>query len=212
MNSFIRGESFLKSRLYLNLAAILLFVLSCAAQSTPLESSIGANVYTNFFFRFRYEFTSSWVSQPVSMDSEMEKRNREGKAGAAKTPNSYQLLNLVRTLPSQGPNGRSRAVIALTAEEVPAHSETASGQDILLQITEKWKKRSYKPLGKLEELTLGGRKFFRQDMKGKAEGAEVYQSAIYTVDRGYAMGFLLTSPTQSLLTNMVATLDKIRFF
>src|ERR1041384_943082 len=99
----------LKFRLHLQLAAMLLFAVSCFAQSTPLESSVGANVYTNFFFRFRYEFTPSWVPQPVSMDPEMEKRDREGKAGAAKTPDSYVLLNLTRTLPDQGPNGRSRA-------------------------------------------------------------------------------------------------------
>src|ERR1044071_5196331 len=114
----MRGEFFLKLRLFLYLAAVLLSVVSCVAQPSPLESSIGDNVYTNFFFRFRYEFTSSWVSQPVSMDSEMAKRDREGKAGAVKTPNFYKLLNLVRTLPSQGPNGRSRAEITLTAEEI----------------------------------------------------------------------------------------------
>src|ERR1051325_5126913 len=119
----------LKFRLHLQLAAMLLFAVNCSAQSTPLESSIGANVYTNFFFRFRYEFTSSWVSQPVSMDREMEKRDREGKAGAAKTSNSYELLNLTRTLPGQGPNGRGRAIISFIAEELPAHSEVTSGQE-----------------------------------------------------------------------------------
>src|SRR5690348_14174423 len=126
------GEFLLKSRLYLNLAAVLLFVFSCSAQSTPLESSIGANVYTNFFFRFRYEFTSSWVSQPVSMDSEMEKRDREGKLpDSVKAPKSYELLSLSRTLPGQGPNGRSRALISLIAEEVPTHAETTDGRDAL---------------------------------------------------------------------------------
>jgi len=208
----MRGEFLLKFKLWFSLAAVLLFACNCSAQSTPLESSIGANVYTNFFFRFRYEFTSSWVSQPVSMDREMEKRDREGKSGAAKTPNSYELLNLTRTLPGQGPNGRGRAVISFIAEELPAHSEITSGKEAVLQITEKLKKNRYTPVGKLEELTIGGHKFFRQDMKGKSEGAESYQSAVYTVDRGYTVGFLFTSPTQSLLTNMVATVEKIQYF
>src|SRR5215470_5598167 len=126
----MQGEFFLKFRLYLNLAAVLLSVLSCSAQTTPLESSIGDNVYTNFFFRFRYEFTSSWVSQPVSMVGEMEKRDREGKLpDSAKAPKSYELLSLSRNLPGQGPNGRSRALISLTAEEIPARSETTDNKD-----------------------------------------------------------------------------------
>ena len=142
----------------------------------------------------------------------MEKRDREGKAGAAKTPSSYQLLNLTRTLPGQGPNGRSYADILLTAEEVPPHSEVTSGKDAVLQITEKLKKNRYTPVGKLEQFTIGTREFFRQDMKGKSEGADSYQSAVYTVDRGYYVGFIFTSPSQSLLTNMVATVKKIQYF
>jgi hypothetical protein len=194
------------------LLGFLLVTAICSAQSTPLESSIGANVYTNFFFRFRYEFTSSWVPQPVSMDREMEKRDREGKAGAAKTPNSYVLLNLTRTLPDQGPNGRSHAVISFTAEEVPAHSEIVDGQAALLKFTDNLKKQRYITAGKLQVLKIGGRSFFRQDMKGKSEGADVYQSGVFTVLNGYSVGFLLTSPTQSLLNNMTATLNKIQFF
>ena len=194
------------------MAAVFLSVLSCAAQTSPLESSIGGNVYTNFFFRFRYEFTSSWVSQPVSMDSEMAKRDREGKAGAAKTPNSYELLNLVRSLPGQGPNGRSHAEITLTAEELPAHSEIADGKDSLLKFTDNLKKQRYTPIGKLQELKIGGHSFFRQDMKGKSEGADIYQAGVFTVLNGYTVGFLLTSPTESLLDNMASTLNKVQFF
>ena len=209
----MRRELFLKFRLHLKLATVLLFAFSCSAQTTPLESSIGANVYTNFFFRFRYEFTSSWVSQPVSMVGEMEKRDREGKLpDSAKAPKSYELLSLFRTLPGQGPNGRSRALISLTADEVPAHSETIDGKDALLKFTGKLEKQRYTPVGKLQELKIGGHTFFRQDMKGKSEGAEVYQSGVFTVLNGYTVGFLLTSPTQSLLDNMATTLNKIQFF
>ena len=49
-------------------------------------------------------------------------------------------------------------------------------------------------------------------MKGKSEGADVYQSGVFTVLNGYAVGFLLTSPTQPLLDNMAATLNKVQFF
>lgn len=205
------NRSFLKSAP--RLIAIGLFLgLVCSAQ-TPLESSIGDNVYTNFFFRFRYEFTSSWVTQPVSMAGEMEKRDREDKLpDSAKAPKSYELLSLFRTLPGQGPNGRSRALISFTAEEVPAHSETTDGKDALLKFTDKLKKQRYMPVGKPQEFKIGAHTFYRQDMKGKSEGAEAYQSGVFTVLNGYIVGFLLTSPTQSLLDNMAATLNKIQFF
>jgi hypothetical protein len=147
------------------------------------------------------------------MAGEMEKRDREGKLpDSAKSAKSYELLSLFRSLPGQGPNGRSRALISLTAEEVPAHSEPTDGKDALLQFTDRLKKQRYIPVGKLQELKIGSHAFFRQDMKGKSEGADVYQSGVFTVLNGYAVGFLLTSPTQPLLDNMAATLNKIQFF
>jgi hypothetical protein len=147
------------------------------------------------------------------MVGEMEKRDREGKLpDSAKAPKSFELLNLFRTLPGQGPNGRSRALISLTAEEVPAHTEIVDGQAALLKFTDNLKKQRYTPVGKLQALEIGGHSFFRQDMKGRSEGADVYQSGVFTVMNGYTVGFLLTSPTQTLLDNMAATLNKLQFF
>jgi len=103
-------------------------------------------------------------------------------------------------------------LISLRAEELPAHSETFDGKEALLKFTDNLKKQRYTPVGKLQEFQIGGHTFFRQDMKGKSEGAEVYQSGVFTISNGYAVGFLLTSPTQSLLDSMAATLNKIQFF
>ena len=106
----------------------------CLAQSTtPLESSTEGNVYTNFFFRFRYPFSSSWVLQPMNVVQQLEKeaptRLDEKPLNAEK---HYNLLTLFRNFPGQGPTGRSRASIELITEELSSHREITTGRECVL--------------------------------------------------------------------------------
>jgi len=191
----------------------------CLGQSrSPDDASTEDNVYTNFFFRFHYSFSASWVPQPADVAEQLQKAGQsrldDGKqTDAAKVEKHYYLLTLFRNLPGQGVNGRSRAIISLVADDVSAHPEATTGRECVLKLAEHLKKAHYAPVGEPQEVQIGGLTFFRQDLKGTSSaGAPVYQSAIFTVSKGYALGFMLISPSQSMLSNMAGTLDKVQFY
>jgi hypothetical protein len=201
--------------------ATLLLCACCLAQSrNPYESSTEDNVYTNFFFRFHYSFTASWVAQ--STDAAVEQLQRAGQVhlnedrkedGARKAGKPYYLLTLLRNLPAHGDTSRSVAIISLVAEDVSSNPQITSGKDCVLKLAEHLKKARYTPVGEPAEMQISGRTFFRQDMKGTTSaGASVYQSVIFTLTGGYAVGFTLISPNRSMLTNMMSTLNTTQFY
>lgn len=194
------------------LLAVLLLSSYCAPQiASPDDGSALDNVYTNFYFRFRYPFTASWVTQPASVAEELQ--NAGGAKAASDEAKPHYLLTLSRTIPGQGPAGRTHAVISLVAKDNAAHPELASGQEVVLALVNKMKARRYTAIGEPQAIKIGGHSFFRQDMKGPASaGTPVYESMVFTVTKGYSFGFVLASPSQTLLTSMVATLEKAEFF
>lgn len=200
--------------------AVLLLSACCLAQSTtPYESSTEDNVYTNFFFRFRYSFSASWVPQPIDVAEKIQKAGQsrlsdENKEAIVyKEGKHYSLLTLFRNLPGQGINGSSRAIFQIYAESLSSHSEVTSGKEYVLQLTGHLKKAHYTPVSEPREIKIGGRIFYRQDLKGtNSSGAPVFQSSLFTVTQGYALGFILISPTQQVLTNTLDTLNKVEFY
>ena len=132
--------------------------------------------------------------------------------GTQKAGRLYYLLTLFRNLPGQGIAGHSRAVISLVAEDISSNSQIAGGKDCVLTLAERMKKSRYIPVGEPQEMQIGGHTFFRQDMKGTLAGSPVYQTAIFTTSGGYAVGFLLITPNQPLLTHMVGTVKALQFY
>ena len=46
-------------------------------------------------------------------------------------------------------------------------------------------------VGEPKEVKISGQTFFRQDLKGRdSSGTPVFQSSLFTVTRGYALGFI----------------------
>ena len=199
--------------------AVLLLSAYCLAQNrSPYESSTEGNVYTNFFFRFRYSFTASWVAQPMDVGERMQKGGQpladdDKEVIISKEGKHYSLLTLSRSLPGQGVNGRSHATVQIVAEDLSSHREVNSGKECVLQMAEHLKKAHYTPVGEPKEVKIGGQTFFRQDLKGRdSSGTPVFQSSLFTVNRGYAVGFILVAPAQLMLNNMVETMDKVEFY
>ncbi len=198
----------------------LFLAVACLGQShSPDDSAIEDNVYTNFFFRFRYSFSSSWVPQPADVAEQLQKAGEarlgddSQENGPRKAGRSYYLLTLFRNLPGQGIAGHSRATILLVAEDVSSNPQITGGKDCVLKLAERMKKARYTTVGGPQEIKIGARTFFRQDMKGTSSaGAPVYQSAIFTLTGGYAVGFLMISPDPSLLAHMVVTAKSVQFY
>ncbi len=205
------------ARVYLT---TLLLCVSCLGQyRSPADSTIEGNVYTNFFLRFRYTFSSSWVPQAANVAEHLPKSQQArlsdddaGDETTRKAGKSYHLLTLFRTLPGQGIAGHSRAIISLVAEDVSSNSQITSGKDCVLKLADHMKKARYTAVGDPQEIQIKGHTFFRQDMKGTSAGAAVYQSGVCTLTGGYAVGFLMISPSQSLLTHMVGTASTVQFY
>lgn len=190
---------------------------SLAQSRSPDDSSTQDNVYTNFFFQFRYPFTASWVPQPSSVAEELQQGGEQGAGTGASSATdhekSYYLLTLFRTIPGQGPSGRARAVIALVANDNSTHPEIISGKEAVLLLAQKMKTRRYTLLGEPKEIKISGQSFFRQDMRTtNSAGVTTYQSMVFTTVKGYSLGFLLLSPTRSLLDGMVAGLNQFKFY
>ena len=194
----------------------LLFSVACLGQyRSPADSATEGTVYTNFFFRFRYSFTSSWVPQAANVAAELpdsEQARLNESTSTQKAGKFYYLLTLFRNIPGQGVAGHSRAVISLVAEDISSNAQIAGGKDCVLKVAEHLKKSGYTAVGEPQEMQIGGHTFFRQDMKGTLAGAPVYQSAIFTTSGGYAVGFLLITPNQPLLTHMVGTVKALQFY
>jgi hypothetical protein len=126
---------------------------------------------------------------------------------------SYNLLTLARNIPGQGLAGRSRAILVIQAEELASDSGIRSGQDCAAKLTEHLKKKRFTAVGHAKELHLSGASFYRQDFKGtSAAGAPLYESAFFTVSKGYALGFILSAPTEQMRELMIDTLEKMKFF
>ena len=209
----------MQSPVRLILAIILLLAIPGVGQSTsPLDSALEDNVYTNFFFRIRYPFSASWIPQSVAAVDQIPEATQgcfgtspAGAPGSGK--HSHNLLTLARNIPGQGLAGRSRAIIVFKAEELASDSGISSGQDCAAKLTDHLKKHHFTAVGDVKEVQLSGISFFRQDFKGTSSaGAPQYESAFFTVSKGYALGFILSAPNEQMRSLMLETLSKLKFF
>jgi hypothetical protein len=209
----------LRFSLRLILTITLLLTVPGVGQSTsPLDSSLEDNVYTNFFFRLRYPYSASWIPQSMAAIDQIHEVN-QGCFGAStaqasvRVKRSYNLLTLARNIPGQGLAGRSRAILVIQAEELASDSGIRSGQDCAAKLTEHLKRKRFTAVGDAKQVQLSGASFYRQDFKGtSAAGSALYESAFFTVSKGYALGFILSAPNEQLRGLMVETLEKMKFF
>ena len=196
--------------------ALFLVVPSLGQSTSPDDGATEDNVYTNFFFQLRYPFSASWVPLTAAATAQIREAGQarlgddQPQASSAKT---YHLLSLARNFPGDGPNGRSRALILLVAEDLSSNSEIASAADCVRKVAGRLKQANFTAVGDPQEIQLSGRKFSRQELKGvSSAGTPVYESVYFTLARGHALGIILVAPSQPVLGGMMGTLDKLKFY
>ena len=199
------------------LAITLLLTVPGIGQSTsPLDSSLEDNVYTNFFFRIRYPYSASWIPQSVAAIDQIPEATQGcfgTSTGQTSVKHSYNLLTLARNIPGQGLAGRTRAILVIQAEELASGSGIGSGQDCTVKLAEHLKKKRFTAVGDAKEIQLSGVSFYRQDFKGTSSaGTPLYESAFFTLSKGYALGFILSAPNEQMRSLMIETLKKMEFF
>jgi hypothetical protein len=201
----------------LALVAFLLTAVSAAAQSTlPDDASTESNVYTNFFFRFRLPYSPSWTPRAQLTREEVRLAGAVPLAapvsGNPEKP-FHNLLMLSRIVPGVGPAGRERATILIVAEDISSEDESSNAVLCVDRFAERQKEAGFMAAGQAREVKFGGRDFARRDFKGKSpSGAPLYQAAFFTLSRNYALGFILTAPTETMLSNMVERTGALKFF
>ena len=200
------------------LAIALLLATSTEGQSTsPYDYSLEGNVYTNFFFRFRYPFSASWVPQTAGAPEQRESANQSclgnSDATAASVPANklYNLLTLSRSFPGHS-GDPGRATIWMIAEPLPSDSGITTGKECIDRLLARMSHAGLNPDGKVHEVKLSNIAFFQQDLAGSLAGARVYESVFFTQTKGYAVGFILTAQDEQARGIMLLALEKVKFF
>ena len=205
------------ARVILILSLPLLASTGAGQSMSPLDSSLDAHVYTNFFFRLRYPFSASWVPALATDQRQRISPSCLGNAGETGTfspdRNLHDLLILERDFPGHGGIGDAKGTIWLIAENVSGEPSLSGGKACLEKLSERARARHLSPTRDIREVKLMGKSFFRLDLAGvSAANTPLHETALFTLAQGYALGFVLTAPSEQALTGMVSTLDKLESF
>lgn len=208
-------------RSFIQKVIFLFFVAAAACAQSPTDSSLLETAYTNHFFGFRYDISPSWTPQTEAAKQKFTELRRVRLNPNLDVPGSaldasgkkvfYNLLTLTRPIPAS--DGRSnRAVMGLLAEDVSFDPALASGKDVVLKLAGRLTAFHYVPAKDAVEIQIGGRTFFRQDLKQTASGSGApHETLVFSVVRRYALGFVLIAPNQQVLESMVSGLNKLEF-
>jgi hypothetical protein len=178
-----------------------------------------AGKYTNDYFGFSMTFPAQWAIAPKETAEELQSQGSDIVAGddptmqaavEAAEKNSYQLL-MISEKPVGAPVAEFNANLIVMAEKVSHLPGLTSGADYLASVSNLLQQTElpYQPVGEIQEVEIGGRKFHRADFSLATNGVEVKQSYFATIDKGYALGFILsgtdgTMPSLEEITQSVA--------
>ena len=208
---------------FLFLIAILLLGLvppvSTAQQSSsPADASVSGGVYTNRYFGFSLSYPKDWVVHGEATNERIKEIGKEratstGAMSAASSAvvlrNTYQLLTTF-----QYPMGAAVEVnpgFLVVAERVSHAPAIVTGRDYLNHVRPLMIKTGVAPVNEPVELTLGGRKFFRQDFRMDVVGTSISQTIILTVTQGFALAFILSGKDEASMAEMGKAVATLKF-
>jgi len=187
--------------------------------STPDDGSVTDGVYTNRFFGFSVTYPKDWVVHGEATNIRLKEIGKEraastGAMSAASSEvvlkNTYQLLTTF-----QYPLGAAVEVnpsFMLVAERVSHAPGIVTGRDYLLHVRPLMIKTGLVPVNdEPAELTIAGRKFFRQDSRMQMNGVSVEQTIIITVSKGFAIAFILSGKDQPSIDAMIKAVGTLKF-
>jgi hypothetical protein len=202
------------------LALCFLVPLSQAQQNiTPDNGSVTNGVYSNRFFGFSVAYPKDWVVHGEATNTRLKEIGKEraastGAMSAAASEvilrNTYQLLTTFQY--PLGAAVETNPGFMLVAERVSHAPAIVTGRDYLLHVRPLMIKSGVVPINDEPiALTLAGRKFFRQDSRMQVSGASIQQSIIITVDKGFAIAFILSASDQPAIDEMFKAVRTLKF-
>jgi hypothetical protein len=154
----------------------------------PDEGSVDGNVYTSDFFRFQYT-----LPEDFSVDEDF-------LADLQDQSNSTFVL-----LAAQGPlSGEDRRDMVV----IMADHEATTAEAYVQKVTRDYaQKQQFEVLKPAYPFTIAGKPFFRADFR--KEGT--YQTAVFTVLKGYAVGFSIAAPSEDTMNALLESLNSVKF-
>lgn len=190
------------------MAAWMTVLCGCGGKkaSSPEDSVLKSNVYTNKFFSFAVQIPDTWTVLKKPSVREMRKA-AEALAGGDKRAASTSLQSMARVysllLARNVVVGMS---ISVTAESVAHAPEIRDGEEYLDHALDAFTGPG-KPLqrvGEIAPVQLFGREFHRVDLTGNFMGVRQYQAMFARIEKAHALIFVLTAKSPDAVEEAIA--------
>jgi hypothetical protein len=172
------------------------------------ESEMKNGSYQNRYFGFSYKIPEGWDSH----DEETKKRLIEmGQQNL-----QDEKLKKQQTGPDQGfffllmttPKEVIFPQVTLMAQDVVLIPHIKTGGDFIDLLAQTFKQQpGYSLLKETAKYPIGDREFYRSDFKN----GKVLQTAIFTIMRRHAVGFIVSAATDEDLQAIIKTVDQTKF-
>jgi Flp pilus assembly protein TadD len=186
----------------------------------PDDGSVDSNIYINRFFQFSFEFPEDWTVMGADAQRTMVKVGSQMLAGGDQTfgdleqaaaAHAYPLLYV--TPGKSSAQGYSTRSIQISALDLKVDPSIISGEDFL-KSTAKFLQKLQTPLqatGAPMQISVGGRHLWRMDMAIRVNDSLNHASEIATIEKGYMLLFVLSSPDQAGLDELLQDMNSLRF-
>lgn len=186
----------------------------------PDDGSVHRNIYTNKFFQFSLQFPEDWVVMGADAQRNIAKLGGQMLAGGDPTlqdaqqagaAHAYQLL-FVTPGKSGGRSFNTRS-IQVTALDLSITHDFTSSEDYLKSSAKLFQKLQtpLQATGPPVVMSIGGRRLWRMDMTVRVNDGLNWASQIVTMEKGYLLLFVLSSPDQAGLEALLQNMDSLRF-
>lgn len=183
------------------------------------DGNVSDNLYTNKFFGFTYEFPKGWVPSSSGVARAAIEIGEafistgdptEVDAKKAAERKGHALLYVVESRVGNQPISMKSVVVnALDLEMVPGRTP----ESFLKAVGQRFKQPGV-PMelnGSPEQITMGGRSFWKGNFAVQTAAGTRYSSQFVTVDKGYLLMFFLGSPDLPGLRDIEKSLQSVRF-
>jgi hypothetical protein len=165
------------------------------AMSSPDAGKVAGNVYSSDYFGFSYT-----IPEGMAIDPDIAEGQKDASGRAV------VLLALVGE--SEEEDADPTSALIILADRASDYDKLADGGDYLSKVANGIAQRQgFEVLQPGSELILAGRKFFRADYKK----GNILQSAVFTLVRGYAVGFNVAAPSETERNRLIESLSGLKF-
>jgi Flp pilus assembly protein TadD len=191
------------------------------ASPRPDHGSVASSVYSNEFFGFTFIIPKGW--RVLEAEAARSLLRAAGDYLAQDDPinkdvflaaerNSLQLLVIVDD--SVTNQGSLRKLLQIIANDLHYQPEIRTGEDFL-KVAGQGIRENNLPMeimGELLPMTIGGRPFWRANVRIQTQTGPHYGTQIATVERGYALSFVINCDDLVVLDQMSKTTQTLHFF